>query len=244
MRIDAAARGGHWRGRPLAEKATLALGMLALALAGPPLVTGPAVFVTMSVIAVAGARVAPAVWARVLALPLGFLAVGAAALLVGIDPGGGRLALAPDGGRAALALTARSAAAVSCLALLALTTPVTDLVAPLRRAGVPAAVADVMLLTYRFLILLLDTAAAMDAAQASRLGHAGWRKRLHSAGLLAAALLPRALARAERMEAGLAARGFDGDLRVLGAAAPASKVTLAAILGLETALAALSWGLA
>ncbi|MBF0306651.1 MAG: cobalt ECF transporter T component CbiQ, partial [Alphaproteobacteria bacterium] len=56
MRIDAAARGGHWRGKPLAEKAALALGMLGLALTGPPLITGPVVFVAMTAIALAGAR--------------------------------------------------------------------------------------------------------------------------------------------------------------------------------------------
>jgi cobalt/nickel transport system permease protein len=50
--------------------------------------------------------------------------------------------------------------------------------------------------------------------------------------MLAAALLPRALDRAHRLEVGLAARGFDGSLRTLAPARPASPARLAAIAAL------------
>ena len=77
------------------------------------------------------------------------------------------------------------------------------------------------MLIYRFLFVLADTFAGMQAAQEARLGHVGWRRRIRSSGVLAANLLPRAMDRARRLETGLAARGWSGGaLRVLTPAAP------------------------
>jgi len=81
----------------------------------------------------------------------------------------------------------------------ALTTPATDLIGGLGRLGLPAEITEIALLMYRFLFLLGDTAMAMDAAQAARLGHVGARRRLRSLGLLIANLLPRSLDRARRV---------------------------------------------
>jgi cobalt/nickel transport system permease protein len=55
------------------------------------------------------------------------------------------------------------------------------------------------------------------------------RGRIRATGLLAAALLPRALDRAHRLETGLAARGFDGTLRTLAPVHAASPARLAGI---------------
>jgi cobalt/nickel transport system permease protein len=104
---------------------------------------------------------------------------------------------------------------VTCLLFLALTTPATHLVAGLRRIGIPAEIAELALLIYRFLFLLTDTAETMHAAQAARLGHSTYRRHLSSLSLLIANLMPRALSRARALEVGLAARGWRGELRVL-----------------------------
>ncbi len=158
-------------------------------------------------------------------------------LTVQIDGAG--LSLAPDGFANAAGLIARSTAGLTCLLFLALTTPVTDLLAGLRRLGLPVEVAEVALLTYRFLFLLADTAMAMDAAQAARLGHDGFHRRLRSLGVLAANLLPRAMDRARRLEIGLAARGWEGEMRVLPSQAKLSAFGLTAVLAVEAATAAI-----
>ena len=70
-------------------------------------------------------------------------------------------------------------------------------------------------------------------SQASRMGYTGFRRSLRSAGMLAAALLPRCLDRAARMEGGLAARAYAGDLRVLSPSMAPSHRFVVAALALE-----------
>jgi len=107
----------------------------------------------------------------------------------------------------------------------------------LRRLGVSAEVAEVALLIYRLLFLFTDTARAMSAAQAARLGGVGVRRRLRSLGMLLANLLPRAFARARRMEVGLLARGWHGEMRVLAASYPVSFQGMAGVILVESAIA-------
>jgi cobalt/nickel transport system permease protein len=234
--VDRAAQLNRWRHRSLIEKAVLALGMLLLAIALPP---GPGALlaaVVMMAAALAGARVPPKVWLAYAGAPMGVLLVGAFSLAVQVDASG--LSLAPGGLTAAASLVARSFAALTCLLFLALTTPATDLIAGMRRLGLPAEISEIALLMYRFLFLLGDTAMAMDAAQAARLGHVGARRRLRSLGLLIANLLPCALDRARRLEVGLAARGWNGEMRVLTKTTKISRPTLALILLVEVFTAA------
>ncbi len=233
--VDRAAHLNRWRHRSLTEKAVLALGMLALAIALPPFPAAPMVAVAMMTAALAGARVPVMVWLACAAGPLGFLLVGALSVIVRIGPGG--LGLAPDGLMLAACLMARSMAGVTCLLFLALTTPTTDLIAGMRRLGLPVEIADIALLMYRFVFLLGDTALAMDAAQGARLGHRDSRRRLRSLGILIANLLPRAFERARRMEIGLAARGWNGEMRVLSRRTAISVPGLALVLAAEAAVA-------
>ncbi len=235
--VDRAAHLSRWRHRSLTEKAILALGMMLLAIVLPPGPGAPMVATVMIAAALAGARVPLRVWLACAAAPLGFLLVGAISLAVQVDASG--LSLAPGGFTAAARLAARSIAALTCLLFLALTTPATDLITGLRRLGLPAEISEIALLMYRFLFLLGDTAMAMDAAQAARLGHVGARRRLRSLGMLIANLLPRALDRARRLEIGLAARGWDGEMRVLSNQTKISAPGLALVLLVEAATAAI-----
>ena len=66
----------------------------------------------------------------------------------------------------------RAIAATTCLVFLSLTTPAADLLAGLRRLGLPAELVEIALLTYRFIFLIGESAIAMTHAQAARLGHA------------------------------------------------------------------------
>jgi cobalt/nickel transport system permease protein len=101
----------------------------------------------------------------------------------------------------------------------------------MRRLGLSPEIAEIMLLTWRFLFLLLDQAAVIRTAQEARLGWFGAGRQMRSLGLLIAQLLPRAMDRARRLEIGLAARGFDGCLPMLSLERPVSAARLSAILG-------------
>jgi cobalt/nickel transport system permease protein len=235
--VDRIAHLNRWRHRSLTEKAVLALGMLSLAVSLPPYPVSMVVAAVMIAAALVGARVPVRIWLACAATPLGFLLTGALSLIVQVDAGG--LSLAPGGFSVAVGLIVRSMAGLTCLLFLALTTPATDLVAGLRRLGVPAEITEMALLIYRFLFLLSDTAVAMNAAQASRLGHTGARRRLMSLGCLVANLLPRALDRARRLEVGLAARGWDGEMRVLRPQTAVSLPGLILVLAVEAGTGAL-----
>lgn len=237
--VDRAAHLNRWRTRSLTEKSVLALGMMALALVFPPFPVAPIVAVVMTAATLVGARVPPRTWLACAAAPFGFLLVGSLSLALQVGDGG--IGLAPDGLATAAGTTARALAGVTALLFLALTTPATDLVAGARRLGLPGEIAEVALLTYRFLFLLGATALAMNAAQAARLGHDGAGRRLRSLGALIANLLPRSLDRARRLEVGLAARGWTGEMRVLSRHAAVSWPALSLVVAIEAGVAGLGF---
>lgn len=237
--IDVAAHGSRWRRRHPAEKAALGFGLTACAVSLPP--WPGAVLVTVAAVAVllGPAGVAPRRLWRAWRLPLGFCVAGAVPLLLRVGGPDGWVALAPDGPADACLLLLRTSAASLGLLLFAFTTPVSDVLPRLVRAGVPAPVVDVALVMYRISFLLLDAVARVRQAQAARLGltgRAAWRS---AAGLGATAFV-RAFDRAARLQTGLAGRGYDGTLRVLVPEARVDRRFLAATAALLAAVVALT----
>ncbi|MFJ3732725.1 cobalt ECF transporter T component CbiQ [[Kitasatospora] papulosa] len=213
--IDAAAHSSRWRRRPPVDKAALGLGLTALAVSLPPWPGAALVLVAALAVLLGPAGVTPRHLWRAYRVPLGFCVTGAATLLVQVGGPRGLVALDPGGPVRAGELLLRTSAASLGVLLFAFTTPMSDLLPRLVRAGVPAPVVDVALVTYRMSFLLLDAVRRIREAQAARLGHttraAAWRS---LAGLGATAFV-RAFDRAARLQTGLAGRGYDGTLRVL-----------------------------
>ncbi len=237
--IEDAALRQRWRDRHPGEKAFLAFGLLAVCFAANSPATQAAVFAAASASLLVRAGVRAAVYGRLLLLPLAFLCAGAATLFVSLDFTGSALpavSFAPEAWAVALPLAARSIAAFSCLLLFSLTTPLPAALHFFRRCGLPKPVLEAALLTYNMFTVLCDSAARMRHSQEARLGYAGLRLAYRSAGMLAANLLAQALARAKRLEAGLAARGFDGELRVLVEFSPVSRARAACVAVLLAAL--------
>ncbi|MFI6124524.1 cobalt ECF transporter T component CbiQ [Streptomyces sp. NPDC051064] len=213
--IDAAAHSSRWRRRHPVDKAVLGLGLTILAISLPPW-PGAALILLTAVTVLLGPAGVPArqLW-RAYRVPLGFCVTGAATLLVQVGGPEGLVTPADGGPVRAGELLLRTSAASLGVLLFAFTTPMSDLLPRLVRAGVPAPVVDVALVTYRMSFLLLDSVRRVREAQAARLGHttraAAWRS---LAGLGATAFI-RAFDRAARLQTGLAGRGYDGTLRVL-----------------------------
>lgn len=113
-------------------------------------------------------------------------------------------------------LVTRALGAASALNFLALTTPLTDIIALLQRWRVPDYLIDLMTVMYRFIFVLLDTLEQMLVAQESRLGYqTSYRRAMGNAGQVGARLFVNSFQRSRLLETALAARGYDGELRVL-----------------------------
>ena len=204
----------HWRQHHPAEKLLLAGGLLLCSVTLPPLTTAPVVLLVVGLATVIGAGIPAAALARFVAVPGAFLLTSVPFLVLSVSSSQG-IAFSPSGLETALRVVARSLAAISSMAFLTLTTPVIAWAPLLRRLGVPQAIVEIMLLIYRLIFVFAEQAVTASQAQAARLGYNGIRRSLHSLGLLVASLLERSLARMRRLEIGLAARNFDGELRVL-----------------------------
>ncbi|WP_320775775.1 cobalt ECF transporter T component CbiQ [Streptomyces sp. CRN 30] len=239
--IDAAAHSSRWRRRHPVDKAVLGLGLTVLAISLPAW-PGAALVLVTAVTVLLGPAGVPArrLW-RAWRVPLGFCVTGALPLLVRVGGPDGFVSAAPGGPAHAAGLLLRTSAASLGVLLFAFTTPMSDLLPRLVRAGVPAPVVDVALVTYRMSFLLLDSVRRIRDAQAARLGHttraAAWR----SLGGLGATAFTRAFGRAARLQSGLAGRGYDGSLRVLVPEARVSGRFTAASLTLLGAVAALTF---
>ena len=204
----------HWRQHHPAEKLLLAGGLLLCSVTLPPLTTAPVVLLVVWLATVAGAKIPTAALGRVMAVPSAFLLTSVPFLVLSVSSSEG-ITFSSQGLETALRVVARSLAAIASMAFLTLTTPVIAWAPLLRRLGVPQPIVEIMLLLYRLIFVFAEQAVTTSQAQAGRLGYDGIRRSLHSLGLLVASLLERSLARMRRLEIGLAARNFDGELRVL-----------------------------
>jgi len=239
--IDAAAHSSRWRHRHPVDKAVLGLGLTVLAISLPPWPGAALVLVTALVILLGPAGVPGRRLWRAYRVPLGFCVTGALTLLVQVGGPDRFVALADGGPVRAGELMLRTSAASLGVLLLAFTTPMSDLLPRLVRAGVPAPVVDVALVTYRMSFLLLDSVRRIREAQAARLGHSTRAAEWRSLAGLGATAFVRAFDRAARLQDGLAGRGYDGTLRVLVPEARVSVRFTAASAALFAALAGLTF---
>ncbi len=238
MLIEQSAQANRWR--PVCPQAkvlfALAGGVAAYLAASPAAALLLALL--MAALVVGGARVPLWRYLRVLAAPLAFLALGAVSLLLSFDPETGGVRWAP-GGLTPVALTlGRALAAVTALLLLALTTPLSDVVSLLRRWRVPETLIDLMVVAYRMLFVLGEAKRDIAAAQAARQGYASLSRRWRSLGILFGALAVDVWCRAADLHAAAQARNGDGPLRFLERPWPAARRELCiAALAATTLLA-------
>ena len=214
--IDRSAHTNRWRRLPTAEKGLFALGMMVPALLASHWLVLAAILALAVALMLAGARISWHDLRHAASVPLGFIALSTLAQVVTLnfEPGWPQFGLAsPEGIAQALFIGLRSTACVAALLFLALTTPLSSILDLLRHVGLSRDLSDIALLMLRMVWLLLDCLEAGWRSQVNRLGHRGWLRSIRSSGSLAVALLPRVLNRAQRLNDGLASRGFTGDLR-------------------------------
>ncbi|MEF8756935.1 MAG: cobalt ECF transporter T component CbiQ [Halobacteriales archaeon] len=155
---------------------------------------------------------------RFLRVPVAFLLPGLLVLLAFTagDPVArlGPIVLSEAGVDRAVKAGLRSAAGVSILGYLVVTTPAPHLFAALEHLRLPVFVVEFASLTYRGIQLLATSAERLYAAATSRLGFSSRRATFRSTKYVAISLFLRTLSRAEAMDAAMRSRGYDGRMPV------------------------------
>lgn len=217
LTIDVTANTNRWRGRHPLEKVVPALVLLGVVVTRPVVPASPLVLLVATAAATVGAQIPFQRWLRALTLPATFIVTGVigVALVAGDGPGPIPITVTSDSGRAASLVLLRSVAGVSTVVFVGMTTPMVDLIFLLRRARVPAVVTDLMTTIYRLLFDLIRTGRQLHTSQAARLGHNGFRRSTSSLALVTTAVFVQSIHRARRLQIGLDARAYDGELRVL-----------------------------
>ena len=201
------------------------------------------VLVVNGILTVGIGKIPFARYRNMMLMPLMFLLLSTAAILINFakEPMDGYAIPVGDmfitGSRAALisggALIATAMASVSCLYFFTLNTTMTDVLGVMEKLHIPALMIELMMLIYRFIFILLEEASSITTAQRSRLGDKDLRTSLRSFGQMAAALLVRAIRRSRVLYDAMESRCYDGRLKVLRKNQPIEKKHLIMLVSYE-----------
>ena len=219
MLIEHCAYTNRWRFVSPAAKAMFCLGGFVAAFTASQATAAALVAALIVVVTLAGAGIPLASYLRIALPPLGFLLLGCLSLAYSLDMNStnGKLAIhwLVDGWSPLGQLAARSLGALTALLFLALTTPMLDLIALLRRLKVPEVLLEIMVLCYRMLFVFSEALHNTQTAQAARLGYATPGLALRSLGSLTANLTLQIWQRSRDLHLAAQSRNNDGPLRFL-----------------------------
>ena len=111
----------------------------------------------------------------------------------------------------ALLLLSRAMAGFAVLLFFASSTPIPHLFLAMRQVGLPAFLAELVVLVYRYSFMLLEQMQQMATAADCRLGFGSMRQSMRTMGQLTAGLFGRSMDFAERAQAALLCRNFRGE---------------------------------
>lgn len=160
-----------------------------------------------------------------LKIPLTFLLLGTAAIVIGLSPEpygrafvpvlGYYLYLTEGGVRLGFGLILKAMAALSAMYMLVLSTPASEIICVLRRLHIPKMILELMNMIYRFIFVMMDTQCYMKQAAESRLGYCDFKTSCRSFGSTAGNLFVVSLKKAGTYYDALTARCYDGELLFL-----------------------------
>lgn len=187
---------------------------------------------------------------KLLMIPLAFLAAGTAAVMINVSrtpmdafalpAGEWYITGSCEGIRRGLRLCVTALSAVSSLYFLSLNTVMTDILCACRKLHFPSLLTELMLLIYRFIFVLFETASSITVSQQSRLGNRSFKTRIRSFGKLGSSLFILALKRSGALYDAMESRCYDGSIRVLSREQPAKEGEIA-VIALYGAVLVLVW---
>lgn len=209
-----------------AEKFALALATMVVCLVSTSIFIPVIVLLLMAGLIILKAGIPVKLFAGLMLLPVSFLVIGeltiafsifdqTAGLIYYYTVGGIIIGVTAQDLNTAVHLFFKSLGAVSCLYFLALTTPMLEIISVLRKLKVPALFVELMSLVYRFIFVLLEMAATIRTSQSSRLGYVTLKSGFRSTGQLFYSLFIRSFQRSQAVATALAARCYNGEIRVL-----------------------------
>lgn len=206
-------------------KTAFSVAVLVLCVGAADAVVGAAVAVSMAVLMWLLGKVSPGQILRLLRIPMLFLIVSCMVILlelchapVGIwqlHLGNLWFCITRESLNRAVTLFFQAMGAVTCLYFLSSTTPMPQLIEVLRRCHVPELVIELMYLIYRYLFVLLEVQQQMTVSATARLGYAGVRRSVSTAGRISGALLASSFRRSSQCYDAMESRGYDGKLTFL-----------------------------
>jgi cobalt/nickel transport system permease protein len=148
-----------------------------------------------------------------------------------------------QGIRAAAYLVSRAETAAMLVVLLVLSTPWNHVLKSLRIFKMPAIIVVILGMTYRYIILLLQTARDMFESRHSRVvGRLKGRERRQITAASVAVLLSKSFETSEEIYGAMQSRGFGGDVQILDTFRARSYDVFALAVFLAVAGAAFWWG--
>lgn len=187
---------------------------------------------------------------KLLMIPLAFLAAGTVAVMINVSripmdafalpAGEWYITGSCEGIRRGLSLCVTALSAVSSLYFLSLNTVMTDILCACRKLHFPSLLTELMLLIYRFIFVLFETASSITVSQQSRLGNRSFKTRIRSFGKLGSSLFILALKRSGALYDAMESRCYDGSIRVLSREQPAKGGEIA-VIALYGAALVLVW---
>ena len=171
-----------------------------------------------------------------------FFGTGASILNLGIF----NLAVTADGFNLGFLTLARIMGGFSCLAFLALTTPMNEIFSILEDIKIPQIVVEIAMLMYRYIFVFLDEAINMYHSQETRLGYSGLKRTYKSMGLLASNLFIRTWLRGEQIYITMESRCYGGSIKTFKSREDIGTKNILLLLSFESFLLLgtyLTWGL-
>ena len=228
------------------EKLLYAVSALALCIVSRSVKVAALVFIANGILTVGKGGIPLSRYIKLLAVPAAFLIAGTAAILVNVSKtpldafafqaGEWYITGSVEGLYRALKLCATAFSAVSCLYFLSLNTVMTDILGALRKLRIPTLLLELMLLIYRFIFVLSETASSIMVSQQSRLGNKDFKTGMRSFGAMSASLFILALRRSNALYDAMESRCYDGSIRVLSREYPPRAAEIAGIMLFEAAL--------
>jgi cobalt/nickel transport system permease protein len=178
------------------------------------------IFILLSFLIVYKAKIPTKFYLKFLTIPLSFavitfifmtifFGVGMHIFELGIF----NLAVTADGFNTGFLVFARIMGGFSCLAFLALTTPMTELFAILEDIKIPKIVVELAMLMYRYIFVFLDEAINMYHSQQTRNGYSTIKKSYKSMGMLMSSLFIKTWVSGEQTFVAMESRCYDGSIK-------------------------------
>ena len=181
------------------------------------------VFLTIAVFTV---RISLLQLLRLMAIPAGFVLLGSLSVVLELNPvhpvfsmnaGVVTFGVSGAGLQQGMLILFRSFSGIAVLYALVLNTSISDMIYVLRKLKAPEVVLDLMVLVYRNIFILSDTAQRIYIAQKSRMGHRNLKTSLRSTAQLGGSAFILAGVRAEQLFHSMESRGYTGRIHSLPA---------------------------